>query len=73
MLQAIKGYYDNGVVILDEQPKLKQREPIVITFLNENIELDKTRKVRKIGGFEGSIKVPNDFNEPLDDLKEYMY
>ena len=28
---------------------------------------------RKLGGLEGKISIPDDFNEPLDDLKEYMY
>ena len=26
----------------------------------------------KLGGWEGKINVPEDFNEPLEDFKEYM-
>jgi hypothetical protein len=27
---------------------------------------------RVLGGLEGKISVPDDFNEPLEDLKDYM-
>lgn len=30
------------------------------------------KKKIKIGLLEGKIKLPSDFNEPLDDLKDYM-
>ncbi len=30
------------------------------------------KKVRKLGGLEGKIFVPADFDEPLDDFKDYM-
>ena len=26
-----------------------------------------------LGLWNGKVKIPDDFNEPLDDLKEYMY
>ena len=26
----------------------------------------------KLGGWEGKINIPDDFDEPLDDFKEYM-
>lgn len=28
---------------------------------------------RKSGGLKGKVGLPTDFNEPLDDLKEYMF
>ncbi len=30
------------------------------------------KKVRELGGLEGKIIVPADFDEPLDDFKDYM-
>ena len=30
------------------------------------------KKKAKLGGWEGKIKISNDFNAPLDDFKEYM-
>jgi hypothetical protein len=38
MLQAIKGYYDNGVVVLDEQPKLKDKFAVFVMFVEEETE-----------------------------------
>ena len=29
-------------------------------------------RTAKLGGWEGKIKVPDDFNAPLEDFKEYM-
>ena len=31
-----------------------------------------TNKTAKIGGWEGKIKVSGDFNEPMEEFREYM-
>ncbi len=33
---------------------------------------EKTRKRRKAGLLKGKIRMAEDFNAPLDDMKEYM-
>lgn len=45
----------------------------MVTFLptEENKATQGKQKII-LGLLEGKIKVPDDFNEPLDDLKEYM-
>lgn len=68
MLTAIKGIYDNGRLHLEEAIPNK-RAKVIVTFL-EDIELPV--KSRKSGSMKGKIKISDDFNEPLDDLKEYM-
>jgi len=30
-------------------------------------------KAPTLGEMDGIIEIPNDFNEPLDEMKEYMY
>ena len=30
------------------------------------------KRTTRLGGWEGKINVPDDFNAPLDDFKEYM-
>jgi hypothetical protein len=30
-------------------------------------------KTPVLGRFDGLVKIPDDFNEPLEDLMEYMY
>jgi hypothetical protein len=71
MLTTIKGIYDNGKIILDEMPPTKTKSKVVVTFLEEIQSLPSHK--RRLGSLKGKIGIPNDFNEPLDDLKDYMY
>jgi hypothetical protein len=73
MLTTIKGTYDHGKIILNEEPPVVTKAEVIITFLtdegqNKNVE----QKKRIIGGLEGKVNLPDDFNEPLDDMNEYM-
>ncbi len=43
----------------------------MVTFLTEEITTDAQPK-RKLCGLEGKVTIPDDFNEPLNDLKDYM-
>lgn len=43
----------------------------MVTFLTGETRETKPSK-RKLGGLEGKVKLPDDFNAPLDDLKEYI-
>ncbi len=71
MLTTIKGYYDHGQIVLEETPPVKSKTEVMVTFLTETSSVNKTSK-RKLGGLEGKVNLPEDFNEPLDDFKEYM-
>ena len=73
MLTAVKATYDNGQIIWHEQPPMRKTE-IVVTFLGEDIEAIATRpsNVIQFGSMVGKIKISDDFNDPLDDLKDYM-
>jgi len=68
MLTTIKGIYDQGKIILSEEPKVKEKTAVIVTFLDREADITE----RKLGLLEGKILVPDDFDEPLDDLKEYM-
>ena len=73
MYTAIKGIYENGKIILTEEPPVKSKAEVMITFLTSPDDGEKTTKQKVvIGLLEGKIKLPDDFNEPLDDLKDYM-
>jgi hypothetical protein len=72
MLTAVKGIYKNGQIILNEKPAIDQDTEVVVTFLVPE-PLKKNGKEIRIGSMEGQFEVPDDFNEPLDDLKDYMY
>ncbi|MDB5153558.1 MAG: hypothetical protein JWR54_2309 [Mucilaginibacter sp.] len=49
----------------------KTKTEVMVTFLTEEITTDAQPK-RKLGGLEGKVTIPDDFNEPLNDLKDYM-
>ena len=69
MSQVIKGTYENGIITLDKKPDIKQKSKVLVTFLTE--EKPENSK-RKLGGLEGKVNLPDDFNDPLEDLKDYM-
>lgn len=70
MLTTIKGYYEKGKITLKEAPPVESKTEVMVTFLTE--ESSKQFAKRKLGGLEGLVNLPDDFNEPLDDLKDYM-
>ena len=78
MLTAIKGTYDHGQITLHETPPVQERTEVIIMFLEETA--DATAQLRKdgasggirFGSMVGKVALPADFNEPLDDLSEYM-
>ncbi len=72
MLTTIKGIYEHGQIILSEEPPVKTKAEVIITFLTEEETKKPTLKKRLIGGLEGKLKLPDDFNEPLDEMKDYM-
>ena len=76
MYTAIKGIYENGVLtLLEPAPNLEKSE-VLITFLNEEKPVSQKRvpgSLKRLGELEGKhYSIPEDFNEPLDDLKDYM-
>jgi hypothetical protein len=70
MLTSVEGFYENGQVYLNEIPPIKDKIRVVVTFMSEIIV--PTTPKRQLGSLHGKIGLPDDFNEPLDDLKEYM-
>lgn len=71
MFTTIRGYYEKGQIVLQEDAPVKTKTAVMITFLTENIE-DKPKKKRIAGGLKGKVNIPDDFNQPFDDLAEYM-
>lgn len=75
MLTTIKGVYEDGKITVTEKPPIKEtRADVLITFLpgQPGQKKENSSHKRVLGGFEGKISVPEDFNEPLNDLKDYM-
>lgn len=71
MLTSYKGYFENGKVELTESPPVQTRTEVIVTFLEPEKTLEPKRRIP--GGLKGKIgELPDDFNEPLEDLKDYM-
>ncbi|RNL56596.1 DUF2281 domain-containing protein [Pedobacter jejuensis] len=70
MLATVKGYYEKGKIVLNEKAPVLSKTDVIVTFLTD----DKPNNIlkRTPGAFKGKITLSEDFDEPLDDFKEYM-
>ena len=71
MLTTIEATYENGQIVWEEQPPVRAKTKVLVTFMDEN-KLQSTDNVVRFGSLKGKITIPDDFNDPLDDLKDYM-
>ncbi len=71
MLTTIEGIYENGQIVLSEKPDTNHRVKVFVMFTDEQPNV-MPKKKRPYGIMKGSVKLSPDFNEPLDDLKDYM-
>ena len=72
MLTSVPARYEHGQIILAEVPANIQSPEVLVTFhVAENKKTSK-RKREGYGMFKGLIQVPKDFNEPMEDLDDYM-
>jgi Protein of unknown function (DUF2281) len=71
MFATIKGYYEEGQIFLEEEAPVESKTEVIITFLTEGVKNTGIQK-RVPGGLKGKVAIPDDFNDPLDDLKDYM-
>ena len=71
MLTTIKGIYNQGKIILQEEAPVQTTTEVMVTFLTDR-KAKNFQDKRKLGGLEGKVTLPEDFNEPIDDLKVYM-
>ena len=82
-MYAVKAIYD-GVNFKPKQPiSVKEPHEVVIMFIEpiDKAEIDNSlyllkpnlNKTPVLGRLNGIIRIPDDFNEPLNEMKEYMY
>ncbi|WP_138482672.1 hypothetical protein [Dyadobacter bucti] len=77
MYTAIKGIYENGVLTFTETPPTTRKSEVVVLFMEEATKSHTEPNSPKKGVVLGShankgYSIPDDFNQPLDDLKDYM-
>jgi hypothetical protein len=51
---------------------LKQEVSDFVEFLKQKAKAKRNLKERKVGSAKGLIKMAPDFDEPLEDFKDYM-
>lgn len=69
METAVRGIYENGTVTLMAAPPVQSRTEVIVTFPDE---APKRLKKRHAGVLSGISQMSDDFNAPLDELKDYM-
>ncbi len=69
MLTTIKGVYNNGEITLEEIPNIRKAN-VIVTLLEPYVEETKTN--RQLGTLKGKIQISDDFDAPIDLLKDYM-
>ncbi len=74
MYVAIKAIYENGRVILQEPPPTAEKTNVIVMFIKDAaVKIQSPATGVKIGSLVGKgYKIPDDFNQPLADLSEYM-
>jgi len=70
MLTTVRATYRQGQIIWHETPPANADAEVIVTFHEK--QKPSVRKPRKAGSLAGRGSIPDDFNEPLDDLKDYM-
>ncbi|MGF7217071.1 hypothetical protein GGR92_003238 [Spirosoma lacussanchae] len=79
MLTTVKGTYDHGQISLHEISRIQEGTEVLVPFLEQTSltqrkghGTDTTNKEGiRFGSLAGKVSIPADFNEPLDDLREY--
>ncbi|WP_460953059.1 hypothetical protein [Spirosoma litoris] len=76
MLATVTGTYKNGQIILDEELPVKSQNAKVIVTLVEDAVENQEKPKRQLGRLPGAFTDPywssKEFNDPIDDLKDYM-
>lgn len=67
---AIKAIFENGQVTLTEPPPTKEKVPVTIIF--PEIEKPFEKNEIQFGSLSGKISVPENFDDEIDELKDYM-
>ena len=67
---SVKGYYEGGYVFFIDEPPLHEKTEVIITFPSDEKKIGVS--ARMPGGLKGKVYIPDNFNDPIEDLKDYM-
>jgi hypothetical protein len=72
MLTSVQGYYDGRQIVLSEVPDVTAKTKVIVTFLPNEVEISQIQSERPLGFMKGKIKISDNFDDDIDDLKDYM-
>lgn len=58
---------------LNVQHQVNAKRKVTVIILEEENQEPLVKNKRQLGILKGQFTISDDFDEPLDDLKEYMY
>ncbi|MES2795294.1 MAG: DUF2281 domain-containing protein [Bacteroidota bacterium] len=65
--------YDSHRIDIPNNVQIKPNQNIRVMVLIDDVPKIEAKKKRQLGIMKGEFSISDDFDEPLDDLKEYMY
>lgn len=71
MHTVIEGVYEDGKVTLDHKAEVAVRTKLKVIF-GEIEDADTVPSKRPFGIAKGTVHMAPDFDEPLEDLEDYM-
>ncbi|MCA0365156.1 MAG: hypothetical protein LCH67_14025 [Bacteroidetes bacterium] len=78
MLTTVQGIYENGKLELTEAPPTLEKSKVLVVFLEKEKEVAEVKSripgsLKRMGAnLKKKFDIPADFNDPLEDMKEYM-
>lgn len=71
MLTTIEGTYKSGQIVLKEKPKDIAKAEVIVVFTEKIAEKKGASTKRQFGISKGAFTLSDDFDEPLENLKDY--
>jgi hypothetical protein len=72
MLIAMEGTYKYGQIVLKHPLKTTVKTKAMVIFEEEKAENSKSKDKRPFGISRGAFTMSPDFDEPMEDLEDYM-
>ena len=78
-MQSIRAIYDGNIFTPIQPVPIKGNCEVIITFLEsaekDTAHINQSEKLPRSGAlglWRGKVRMADDFNEPLEEMKEYM-
>ena len=73
MVQTFQGHFQDGRFVSLQTAAIPEYVEVVIVVTGNPLPAMPVNKSSLLGCWDGLVKIPDDFDEPLEEMKEYMY